>query len=198
MRTSTYPVIAKQFAEAQAAAGNINSNGLTNIGKYKYPESRHSVKTDVSALGVGTHKILSSDILKQTGICTIDRGKLGSNENLVLTGLVLGFANEADTNSPNTVTYSTVETNLDPALANGTIFIKQEGRVILELPIDQHFHSAASDKPRAEQGWQYDSLRWVKADTEFTVELELSSAVVPGANKKTFFYIGFSGWTTQL
>lgn len=201
-RTSSYPVIAKQFLESLNFAEKLDADTAKNIDKLKYAECPHFVKTEITDFGKGTGNIIDNTVDKAVGVCTINKGQLKANENLILSGLVLGHANPADTvTGPADFGYSTVkDAALEQlnALQHGTIIIEQEDRRILELPVDRFYHGAATDRSRENEGWNFDSLRLIKAATPFEVKLELPAGIDPGSSKKAFFYVGFKGWVTRL
>lgn len=199
-KNQTYPMIAETFMKSMNGANLLDANSSRNLDALKYAESGHYVKTEITTFGAGVGNLVDSTVKKTRGVCTIQEGKLKANENLILTGLIIGHANPADTVTDATqMKYSTVDdAALVQPLAHGTIIIEQEDRRVLELPIDRFYQGAASDRSRENEGWNFDTFRLIKADTPFEVKLELPSAVVPGASKKVFFYVGFKGWVTRL
>lgn len=193
--------IALAFLNEPAILKMLDSDSRLNVQEknYKFVESPYYIKKDITGLA-GEVELITSATIEKHGTVNFDKGKLPELENLILEGLTIGQYKGTATD-PGAVKYSTVaDTNLDPALANASIIIRQDNLELVNLPVARFMQAVASDRARINEGWNFDNYRLIKANRLFSVNLKFPEgvAVADDSTNKIMVSVDLNGQVTKL
>ncbi|OAB79743.1 hypothetical protein [Cochleicola gelatinilyticus] len=134
---------------------------------------------DISAAS-GIYEFINNTTDKAQGISNIDKGRLASNEAFIFNGLSIRYSKDA-VNKVGDVAYNSALPN---ALRNAELEIRQNGRVVLNMPVAS-FHNKDSGSTEHDNFTFVGSLLYITDDTDFTVSFKFPRGVAMPAGETT-------------
>lgn len=145
----------------------------------------------------GIHVLLDETNVRKAGVTNFNQDKFPKGFNLVLEKIRFGVASDAAITNVANVSYSNKLSLADKAIQNAEFRIKQDGKVIVNLPVARLMGEEISKSTQGqEDAFKLDSLQLLKENSPISMELEYPVGSTVDAATKHHIEIRLMGTAT--
>lgn len=178
------------FSSPQVAEilGTDYQKRATN-GQLVITESNFFAKGEITGQA-NNFELIKTSLVEEEGVRNIHQAKLPAGEHLMLSGITLGWY-KGSTQDSKGVHYRTDydATNLDPALANARLVIRQDSNTLVDLPVERFLSSTGSDRAREHEGLNFDNMKLIEADKVFSIDIVFPNGATVDATASTYYFV---------